>query len=217
MIFQHLKHAALAATAAALFLTPAGQAQTVSGQWTGLMERAAEAYEGERTAVHFRNDLALHWSMFTAANTVNPQYRSPIAIEPYEGDPDLAAALAAADIIERLYGEVVDTEIGERLEVRRSGLDIETIKASQAAAVAAVEAVWERLDRERRPNPPYRPFTIAGVYVPTGDPVGLGAIVGEPLVLDARDELFPEGPPPLDSDAWARDYIVVQAIGAGLR
>ena len=60
----------------------------------------------------------------------------------------------------------------------------------------------------------YRPRTTAGVYVPTAMPGG--APLGQaPTLGDGPRRPVPPGPPPsLTSDAWARDYNEIKALGS---
>ncbi len=61
------------------------------------------------------------------------------------------------------------------------------------------------------PNPP-----IPGVWLPTAPTPPVGPYLGlmQPFSLRSADQFRPNGPPPLDSRRWARDYNEVKAIGS---
>ena len=61
------------------------------------------------------------------------------------------------------------------------------------------------------PNPP-----IPGVWLPTAPTPPIGPYLGlmQPFSLDSADVFRPNGPPALDSKAWARDYNEVKEIGS---
>jgi len=61
------------------------------------------------------------------------------------------------------------------------------------------------------PNPP-----IPGVWLPTAPTPPIGPYLGlmDPFSLRSADQYRPGGPPPLDSERWARDYNEVKEIGS---
>lgn len=206
----------LASTGLALTTASVSQAQSAVDQWSEVMGEAWSDFEGERTPLHSRSRVALYSVMFEAANAVDPSYSSPVSlsVDVANADADYAAYAAANMLLERLFGDEVSETSSELMEAAAEGLSNNTIVASINVAEAAVESVSTWLDFEQEDLPAYRPFTVAGQYVPTQSLIGLWATGGTPILLESRDELFPEGPPPLDSDVWARDYNEVTAIGS---
>jgi hypothetical protein len=61
------------------------------------------------------------------------------------------------------------------------------------------------------PDPP-----IAGVWIPTAStpPVGTYLPFMRPFSFESADQFRPDGPPPLSSKRWARDYNEVKEIGS---
>ena len=59
----------------------------------------------------------------------------------------------------------------------------------------------------------YRPYTIAGVYVPTALPVVSQWPLRKPWVMTSASQFRPPPPPDLKSEVWARDYNEIKAIG----
>src|SRR5262249_27021721 len=81
-------------------------------------------------------------------------------------------------------------------------------------AESAAHAALQRVDEVTGPIPPYRPFAVAGVYVPTTFPATVGREqVLRPFALSSVDEVRPAGPPTLDSTRWAQAFNEVRALG----
>ena len=59
----------------------------------------------------------------------------------------------------------------------------------------------------------YRPYTIAGVYVPTAIPLVSHWPQRKPWVMASASQFRPGPPPDLKSDLWVRDYNEIKAIG----
>jgi hypothetical protein len=84
-----------------------------------------------------------------------------------------------------------------------------------AAGERAAERVFaRRADDAAVPGEAYRPLTAAGVYVPTATPAVPQWPQRKPWLMRSADQFRPGPPPPLTSDAWARDYEEVKALGA---
>lgn len=213
---RHFLKTLLASTGLALAVSSAGLAQSAPDQWSDAMGKAWQNFEGDRSALHSRSRAALYSAMFVAANAVDPAYNSPVLldVDVTGADADYAAHAAADILLTRLFGEDAADASTEIMTSVAEGLSSEAIIASTRVAEAAVDAVWDWLDYEQDEIPAYRPFTTPGQYVPTQGLVGWRATASTPIMLESRDELFPDGPPALDSDVWARDFNEVSAIGS---
>ncbi|HMF10597.1 MAG TPA: vanadium-dependent haloperoxidase [Thermoanaerobaculia bacterium] len=60
----------------------------------------------------------------------------------------------------------------------------------------------------------YRPYTVAGVYVPTSIPIASQWAERRPWLMAKADQFRPGPPPKLTSEQWARDYNEIKALGA---
>jgi hypothetical protein len=60
----------------------------------------------------------------------------------------------------------------------------------------------------------YRPFTVAGKYVPTVLPIGWTVMGVKPFSLKSGNQLRPPAPYSLKSAQWARDFNEVKTMGA---
>jgi hypothetical protein len=59
----------------------------------------------------------------------------------------------------------------------------------------------------------YRPYTIAGVYVPTALPLVSQWALRKPWIMTSASQFRPGPPPDLKSELYARDYNEIKAIG----
>lgn len=170
---------------------------------------------GERTPAHFRASAALDLAMFSAANAVEERYTPYFDDLPEaSGDPDLAAHFAAAALLQRLYGSSADDETEARLNAVSEGHDLAAVMAAHQIADAVVDRVMMQAGATTGDVPPYRPFTTAGRWVPTELPFFRGGLNVQPWLMEASTDLRPDGPPALDSQAWADNFNEVMTLGA---
>jgi hypothetical protein len=78
-------------------------------------------------------------------------------------------------------------------------------------AAAAVLAL--RADDGAASAESYRPFTTAGVYVPTAIPAVPQWPQRKPWLMTSSAQFRPGPPPALTSELWARDYNEIKALG----
>jgi PAP2 superfamily len=108
-------------------------------------------------------------------------------------DSAYASALAGVtDAVARDKGVAVGQEVADRLIAQRAD--------DGFRAPATYTA----------PNPP-----IPGVWIPTAPtpPAGMSLPQMRPFALRSADQLRPNGPPPLSSKRWARDYNETKELG----
>lgn len=85
------------------------------------------------------------------------------------------------------------------------------IVAGERAAVAVLE---RRASDKVAPVESYRPYTSAGIYVPTAAPAAPQWVTRTAWLMTSSSQ-FRAGPPPtLTGEAWARDYNEVKDLGA---
>lgn len=90
---------------------------------------------------------------------------------------------------------------------------------AKAAGIAAGERAAADVIAQRAGDSPaapetYRPHAVAGAYVPTVTPAVPNWPQRKPWLLASPAEFRPAAPPALTSDAWARDYNEVKALGS---
>ena len=83
-----------------------------------------------------------------------------------------------------------------------------------AGSDAAAAVLARRASDGTTSSEAYRPHTTAGAYVPTATPAASQWAQRRPWLLTSAAQFRPGPPPALASEAWARDYNEVRAIGA---
>jgi PAP2 superfamily len=176
---------------------------------TAIADGKAPAAAGTLTIV----DLA----MFDAANAIERRYEPyrPQPSPPAGADANAAALGAGCAALAALHpaqqaatGKACDAIIAT-LPAGGAGVN-EGRKFGESVGTAQVMA--RRGDGPGAPNH-YRPFTAPGVYVPTALPIGFDAVTAKPYALNSPSQFRPGPPPALTSEAWARDYNEVKALG----
>ncbi|KVV46694.1 hypothetical protein WK92_24360 [Burkholderia ubonensis] len=156
--------------------------------------------------------------MFEALNAVDHRYRSYAGVTPADGEASGAAAVLAAahEVLVSLYPDQrsdLDRIYGRELDAIADG----AAKAKGVAIGASAAKASLRLGG-RNPQVPiesYRPYTVAGTWVPTTLPViEPFQLVLSPWFLSSREQLRPSGPPDLTSARYAEDLNEVAALGA---
>ena len=200
--------AALAVSASAL----AAEDWTSIASYRHCLE-AADAAAGAAHSSPERETSGLYLAMFSAANRVRPAYRAYLDELPAaSGNPDRAAGLAGLFFIETASGDPHAT--AALRQAVESGLTPGEREPIERLAEAAARAALKRIEEVTGPLPPYRPFAVAGVYVPTTIPATAGRYqVLRPFALRSADEVRPAGPPALDSARWAQAFNEVRVLG----
>jgi hypothetical protein len=169
--------------------------------------------------VHGRTLALMHVAMFEAVNSIDHRY-SPYKLDlvtDRNTSREAAAVSAAQAVLVAFYPDL------------RS--DLEALRDAGLAAVAegpakqrgvilggkvAAELLELRaVDFATAPDT-YRPFTQAGVYVPTAPAVGPEVGGYLPWVMTSASQFRPGPPPSLTSGTWTRDLNEIREIG-GLR
>jgi hypothetical protein len=159
----------------------------------------------------------LHIAMFEAVNAIERRYA------PYKltlsadrsTSKEAAAATAAHDILVSIYPDqksMLDTALERSLaDVRDSEGKIKGIALGKEAAEGVIAF---RSNDGTAAKETYRPFTMAGVYVPTVVPLFSTIGASTPWVMSSGSQFRPAPPPPLDSETWSRDLNEIREIGA---
>jgi PAP2 superfamily len=168
------------------------------------------------TTVATRTMAIVHTAMFDAMNTIEARY-SPYQVKvsaPAGSAVDAAGVAAAYTALRTLFPDqttALDTAYQASLAHIAEGPG----KASGVAVgeqVATAILAHRAADGIDAPNI-YRPSTAPGVYIPTTLPVASSWGQVTPWVLERGAQFRPEGPPPLTSQEWARDYNETKDLG----
>ncbi len=164
-----------------------------------------------------RNIAMVHLAMFEALNSIEPRYtpyRARLSADP-DASREAAAASAAHAVLVRVYPEQAP-ELDKALQASLSTVTDGSPKTQgvqigqQAGAAILAERSNDGLDA---PNT-YRPFTVAGKYVPAVFPIGSTVVGVKPFSLKSGNQLRPPAPYSLKSGQWAKDFNEVKKIGA---
>lgn len=164
-----------------------------------------------------RNAAIVQVAMFDALNAIERRYtpyRVQVAAAPGTSR-DVAAAAVAHFILSHLYpAQAKDFETFYHAalaavpdgEPKSQGIQL-------GEKVAAEILAWRAKDGADAPNT-YRPYTVAGTYVPTALPVGFSLANTMPFALKQGSQFRPVAPYSLQSAQWAKEYNEVKTMGA---
>jgi hypothetical protein len=166
--------------------------------------------------VHGRALALLHVAMFEAVNAIDHRYA------PYRLDlvadrntsREAAAASAGHAVLSAFYPDqkaVFDSLLARELGAVSEG------PAKQRGIIlgrkAAADLMQLRAADFEASADSYRPFTTAGVYVPTALAVGHDVGRFTPWVMTSAAQFRPAPPPALTSATWTRDLNEIRDIG----
>jgi hypothetical protein len=156
-------------------------------------------------------------AVYEAVNRITGKYPAGGAEEEKAGNASLEAAVAAAN----------RAVLAATLPNQHAAIDAAYQKAlagvadedARKAGIAVGERAAARVLVRRRDDggdgaESYRPATSPGVYVPTTVPAVPQWPRRTPWMLSSPSQFRPGPPPKLSSEAWARDYAEIKAVGA---
>ncbi len=173
--------------------------------------------EHQAPFVHTRSVAIVHLAMFDAVNSIDRRYTPyRVQVSTAAGASREAAAAAAAHFaLVRLYPDQapdIDSFYQTSLAaVPDGGPKSKGIQLGEqvAAEILALRAK----DGAGAPNA-YRPYTAAGIYVPTVLPVAYSWSQVTPFALKEGSQFRPGAPVSLQSAQWAKDCDEVKKMGA---
>jgi hypothetical protein len=155
-------------------------------------------------------------AMFEAVNAIDRRYK------PYKldlvGDKlasrDAAAAAAAHGVLIGLFPDE-RAKLDQALQKSLSTIDSEArTKGIELGMKAAAGIGALRSDDGSNEQESYRPYTQAGVYVPTALPAEITSGNMKPWVMEMGSQFRPEAPPALSSEVWDRDVGEIRKLGS---
>ncbi len=157
-----------------------------------------------------------HTAVFEAVNAITRRYPGGLLPTERAAGASVEAAVAAAHraTLRRLLPAqhaAIEAAYQAALSKLAEGPAREAGIAVGEGAAAAVLAL--RGDDDAGASHAYRPHTTAGAYVPTTTPAVPQWQQRKPWLMASPGQFRPGPPPALDSDAWARDYDEVRALG----
>jgi len=158
----------------------------------------------------------MHVSMFEAINAIDRRYR-PYRLEliaDRNTSREAAASSAAHAVLTALYPDQapgLDAQLAAELGRIAEG------PAKERALILGRKAATDLLAQhagDGEGSDDYRPFTQAGVYVPTQPVAGYLVRQFKPWVMTSASQFLPPPPPALTSETWTRDVNEIRQVGA---
>ncbi len=211
---MHVKHWIATVVLAVGTLTGAASAQ--ADVITDANARAADiASKAPGTPPAVRIMAFVQVSVFEAVNAITGQY------------PPLQAKITAAPgaSVDAAVAAATRTALAKLMPTQQAAIDADYDAALKriadgpaktdgiAVGEQAAAACLARADEGIGLPDTYRPHTTAGLYVPTMVPAVPNWGKRKPWVMTSGGQFRPGPPPGLKSEAWARDYNEIKAIG----
>ena len=158
----------------------------------------------------------MHVSMFEAINAIERRYK-PYRLElvaDRNTSREAAAASAAHAVLAALYPDqrpALDAQLVAHLAAVAEG------PAKERGIILGRKAAADLLELHAEDGAgadDYRPFTQAGVYVPTQAVAGYHVRTFKPWVMTSAAQFRPAPPPALSSETWTRDVNEIRDVGA---
>jgi len=159
----------------------------------------------------------VHTAIYEAVNAVTKRYPAgDIKIDAPAG-ASLDAAVAASSHTTLL--KLVPSKQAEIESAYRTALAAITDEKAKNDGIAVGDQAANAVLAKRTEDgfataETYRPYTIAGVYVPTIIPAVSNWPLRTAWLMTSPKQFRPGPPPSLKSEVWARDYNEIKAIGA---
>jgi hypothetical protein len=158
-----------------------------------------------------------HTAAFEAVNAITRRYPAASALRleaPAGALPEAAIAAAHRTALNRLL-PAQQAAIDGAYQAALNALPDTPARAAGIALGerAALEVLTQRSSDGDTTPEAYRPFAVAGRYVPTVVPAVPQWPQRKPWLLSSPAQFRPGPPPALDSERWARDYNEIKAFG----
>ena len=205
---------ALVVVAASLLLDPMASADVVTdwNQKAGDIVVAAKLPPPPGT----RMLAIVQTAVYEAVNAITRRYpHSDLKLEAGPG-ASVDAAIAAAN--HATLAKLVPSQQAAIDSAYQAALAAIADGPAKTAGIAVGEKAAEAILASRSDDgadrvESYRPYTFAGVYVPTVIPVASQWPQRKPWLMTSPDQFRPGPPPKLTSELWARDYNEIKALG----
>ncbi|MEO8018779.1 MAG: vanadium-dependent haloperoxidase [Pseudomonadota bacterium] len=158
----------------------------------------------------------MHVAMFEAVNAIERRYQpyGQELVADRNTSREAAAASAAHAVLVALYPDqqtTLDAELGKNLASVAEG------PSKERGILVGRKAATDLLDLHAADGmgaDDYRPFTQAGVYVPTQAVAGFLVRTYKPWVMSSAAQFRPAGPPALSSETWTHDVNEIREMGS---
>jgi hypothetical protein len=159
----------------------------------------------------------MHTAIYEAVNGITRKYPAgDVKLNASRGASiDAAIATASRAVLVKLVpSKAFDVETAFLKAMKAIPDGISNTEGSSVGERAAAAVLATRMEDGAATVETYRPYTIAGVYVPTAVPLVSQWPSRKPWLMTSANQFRPAPPPDLKSDLWARDYNEIKAIGS---
>jgi hypothetical protein len=157
----------------------------------------------------------VHVAMFEALNAIERRYQ-PYRLDLVADRNSSREAAAASAAYTVLVAQFPDQKAALEAELARELATIAEAPAKERGILVGRKAAADLLELhadDGKGADDYRPFTTAGVYVPTQAVAGHLVRTYSPWVMTGAAQFRPAPPPALTSEAWARDVNEIRELG----
>jgi hypothetical protein len=166
--------------------------------------------------VHGRALALMHVAMFEAVNSIDHRYVPyKLNLVTDRNTSREAAASSAGHAVLLAFYPDLKTDLDSLLDAGLAA--VEEGPAKQRGVILGGKVAAELLELRAEDFVPaadaYRPFTTAGVYVPTAPAVGQEVGRYVPWVMSSASQFRPGPPPALTSETWTRDVGEIREVG----
>lgn len=159
----------------------------------------------------------MHTAIYEAVNGITKKYPAgDVKLNASRGASiDAAIATASRAVLVKLVpSKAFDVETAFLKAMKAIPDGTSKTEGSSVGERAAAAVLATRMEDGAATVESYRPYTIAGVYVPTAVPLVSQWPSRKPWLMTSVNQFRPGPPPDLKSDLWARDYNEIKAIGS---
>jgi hypothetical protein len=162
-------------------------------------------------------------AVYDAVNAITGQYRTFYyqGAAPENASVDAAAAAAAHRVLVHFF-PAQQRDLDTKFNAALAGVNAAPYARNQGVTVgeaAAAALIGARAGDGLEASVAYTPGTGAGAWVPTPPAFAapLAPWLGQmrPFTLSTAAQFLPDGPTPLGSEAWKRDYTLTRVFGGG--
>jgi hypothetical protein len=158
----------------------------------------------------------VHTSVYEATNAITKRYpTSGLKLEAAPGASVDAAVAAAnrATLVKLVPSQQAAIETAYQAALAKIADGQAKTAGIAVGEQAALAILTLSADDGATAGDSYRPFTTAGIYVPTVIPVVPQWPQRKPWLMTSPAQFRPGPPPALASELWARDYNEIKALG----
>ena len=159
----------------------------------------------------------MHTAIYEAVNAITKKYPAGDLKLNASRAASVDAAIATASravLVKLLPAKAIDVEVAWQKAMKAIPDGASKTEGTSIGERAAAAILASRSEDGFGTVESYRPYTIAGVYVPTAVPLVSQWPSRKPWLMTSGSQFRPGPQPDLKSELWARDYNEIKAVGS---